>query len=115
MEQELSNLIVQNSDIDTYITRFIELSLMCARMISLEGMKIARFIWGLTSLIQGNVIAANPETFDSAKRLAKKLYDHNNKKGSKAKESEDKKEVEGKKKDDNRKGRNNKRKGRQRT
>ena len=72
-----------------------------------EGKKIERFIWGLTSPIQGNVIAANPETFDSAKRLAKKLYDHNNKKGDKPME------TKGKKESDNKKGKNNKRKGRQ--
>ena len=76
-------------------------------MITSEGKKIERFIWGLTPPIQGNVIAANPETFDSAKRLAKKLYDHNNKKGEKPVETEVKKE------NDSKKGKNNKRKGRQ--
>ncbi|XP_052620971.1 uncharacterized protein LOC122194852 [Lactuca sativa] len=54
----------------------------------------------------GNVIAAKPETFDSAKRLVKKQYDHNHKKGEKPAETEDKKE------NDNKKGKNNKRKGR---
>ncbi|CAH1422256.1 unnamed protein product [Lactuca virosa] len=76
-------------------------------MITSEGKKIERFIWGLTPPIEGNVIAANPETFDSAKRLAKKLYEHNNKKGEKAGETESKKE------NDNKKGKNNNRKGRQ--
>ncbi|XP_023755609.1 uncharacterized protein LOC111904062 [Lactuca sativa] len=61
MEQELWNLTVRNSDIDAYISRLTELSLLCP----------------------GNVTAANPENFDSAKRLANKLYDHNNKKGKK--------------------------------
>ncbi|KAL7609626.1 uncharacterized protein LOC128132832 [Lactuca sativa] len=54
-----------------------------------------------------NVSAAKPETFDSAKRLAKKLYEYNNKKGEKPAE------IEGKKENDNKKGKNNKRKGRQ--
>ncbi|XP_023757311.1 uncharacterized protein LOC111905823 [Lactuca sativa] len=76
-------------------------------MNSSERKKIERFIWGLTSPIQRNVIAAKPETFDSDKRLAKKLYDHNNKNSRKPAE------VEGKKEDDNKKGKNNKRKGRQ--
>ena len=107
MEQELWNLTVWNADIDAYISRFSELSLLCPGMITSEGKKIERFIWGLTYPIQGNVIAANPETFDSAKRLAKKLYDHNNKKGEKPAETEAKKESDGKK------GKNNKRKGRQ--
>ena len=65
---------------------------MCPGMITSEGKKIERFIWGLNTPIQGNVIAANQETYDSAKRLAKKLYDHGNKKGAKAGETEGKKE-----------------------
>ena len=51
--------------------------------------------------IQGNVIVANPETFDSAKRLAQKLYDHGNKKGAKTAETEAKKEGNNKKNGDN--------------
>ena len=51
------------------------------------------------------MIAANPTTYDSAKRLAKKLYDHDNKKGAKAGEAEVKKEGY------NKKGKKNKRKG----
>ncbi|KAL7583922.1 uncharacterized protein LOC111918058 [Lactuca sativa] len=105
MEQELWNLTVQNSNIDAYISRFNELSLLCPGMITLEEKKIERFIWGLTEPIQGNVIAENPKTFDSAKRLAKKLYDHGNKKGAKIVVAEVKKEEE------NKKGKNNKRKG----
>ncbi|KAL7606409.1 hypothetical protein Lser_V15G17637 [Lactuca serriola] len=66
-----------------------------------------RYRCGLTAPIQGNVTAANSETFDSVKRLAKKLYDHGNKKGAKTVEVEIKKEGEGKK------GKNNKRKGKQ--
>ena len=104
MEQELWDLTVRNSDIDAYISKFSELSLLCPGMITSKGKKIERFIWGLTSPIQGNVIAAKPETFDSAKRLAKKLYDHNNKKGDKSME------IEGKKENDKKKGKNNKRK-----
>ncbi|KAL7587651.1 hypothetical protein Lser_V15G40250 [Lactuca serriola] len=82
LEQELWNITVQNSDIDVCITRFSELSLLCPGMITSEKKKIERFIWGLTAPIQGNVIAANPTTYDSAKRLAKKLYDHGNKRGA---------------------------------
>ncbi|XP_023759311.1 uncharacterized protein LOC111907736 [Lactuca sativa] len=55
----------------------------------------------------GNVIAANPESFHNTKRLAKKLYDQNNKRGEKVGEAESKKEC------DNKKGKNNKRKGQQ--
>ena len=90
LEQELWNLTVQNSDIDTYISRFNELSLLCPSMITSEGKKVERFIWGLTPPIQGNVIASKPKTYDSAKRLDKKLYDHNDKKSTKTIEGESK-------------------------
>ena len=70
-------------------------------MITSLGKKIEQFIWGLTSLIKGNVIAANPETFDNAKRLAQKLYDHGNKKGAKTTMTETKKEGDNYKNKDN--------------
>ncbi|KAL7616236.1 hypothetical protein Lser_V15G04375 [Lactuca serriola] len=40
MEQELWNLTVRNSDIDAYISRFSELTLLCPDMITSEGKKI---------------------------------------------------------------------------
>ncbi|CAH1451841.1 unnamed protein product [Lactuca virosa] len=108
LEQELCNLTVQNSDIDVYISRFNELVLLYPGMITSEGNKVERFIWGLTPPIQGNVIASKPETYDSAKRLAKKLYDHDDKKSTKATEGESKQEGGNKKNWDNkRKGRQN--------
>ena len=70
-------------------------------MITLEGKKIEKFIWGLTPPIQGNVIATNQETFDSTKRLAHKLYDHDNKKGAKTTMTEAKKEGNNKKNGEN--------------
>ena len=94
MKLELWNLIIQNSYIDAYISRFSELSLLYLGMITYEGKKIERFIWGSTSPIQGNVIAANPDMYDSAKTLAKKLYDHGNKKGVKIVDTENKKRKE---------------------
>ena len=69
-----------------------------------KGKKVERFIWGITPPIQGNVIVANPSTFDSAKRLVQKLYDHGDKKGTKTSDAETKKE------DNNNKNWGNKRK-----
>ncbi|KAL7603125.1 hypothetical protein Lser_V15G18833 [Lactuca serriola] len=45
-------------------------------MINPESKKIERFIWGLTQLTKGNVLAAKPDTYDSAKCLAQTLIDH---------------------------------------
>lgn len=72
-EQELWNLTVQNSDIDTYISRFIELSLLCPRMISSEWMKTEQFVWGLTSPIQGNVIFCKSGDFQQHQEIRKEV------------------------------------------
>lgn len=45
-------------------------------MVTLKNKKVERYIWGLSSQIQGHVLASNPSTFDSAKRLAQRLIDH---------------------------------------
>ena len=45
-------------------------------MVTLESKKVERYIWELTPRTHGNVLATNPLTFDSAKRLAQTLKDH---------------------------------------
>ena len=40
LEQELRNLTVQNSDIDAYISRYGDLSLLCPRMITSKGKRL---------------------------------------------------------------------------
>lgn len=72
---------MEGSDIEEYIARFRYMAILCPKMITLEGKKIERLIWGLSPLIQGSVIAADPTTFDSAKRLAQKIIDHGVQKG----------------------------------
>ena len=63
-------------DISAYTTRFSDLALLCSGMVTSESNKVERYICGLTPPTQGNVLAANPLTFDSAKRLAHTLIDH---------------------------------------
>ena len=70
LEQQLCNLTMKDSDIAAYTARFSDLAILCPGMVTSESKKVERYIWGLTPPIQGNVIAANPLTFDSAKRLA---------------------------------------------
>ena len=67
---------MKGSDITTYTSRFDDLALLCPGMVTPESKKIERFIWGLTQPMKGNVIAARPDTYDSAKRLAQILIDH---------------------------------------
>ena len=58
------------SDIVAYTDRFSDLATLCPEMVTPESKKIERYIWHLSSQIQGNVLASNLTTFDSAKRLA---------------------------------------------
>lgn len=81
LEQELWNLTMNCSDIEAYTARFSDLAILCPRMITSERKKVERFIWGLSTQIQGNVTDANLTTFDSAKRLAQKLIEHGIRKG----------------------------------
>lgn len=76
LESQLWNLTMKGSDIDTYTTRFKDLSVLCLHMVTPELKKVERYIWGLPSPIQGNVEDAEPSTFDSAKRLAHRLVTH---------------------------------------
>ena len=76
LENELWNLKMKGSDIASYTSRFDDLALLCPGMVTPESKKIERFIWGLTQPTKGNVIAAKPDTYDSAKCLAQTLIDH---------------------------------------
>ena len=105
LEQELWNLTMSDSNIEAYIARFSDLAILCPGMITSKSKKVECFIWGLTPPIQGNVIAANPTTFDSVKHLAQKLYDHGLQKGMTTSD------IEPKKGNDNKTNMGNKRKG----
>ena len=76
LEQELLELTMVGSDIVTSTYRFSDLAALCPGMVTLESKKIERYIWGLTAPIQGDVLSSNPTTFDSTKRLAQRLIDH---------------------------------------
>ena len=67
---------MKGSDIASYMARFCDLALLCMGMVTPESKKIERYIWGLMPPTQGNVLAARPTTFDSAKCLAQTLIDH---------------------------------------
>ncbi|KAI3708814.1 hypothetical protein L2E82_38287 [Cichorium intybus] len=82
LEQELWNLTMKGSDITTYTNRFNDLATLCPSMVTPESVKVERYIWGLSPLIQGNVESASPATFDSAKRLAQRLVDHGVRQGT---------------------------------
>ena len=76
LEQELWNLKMKGSEIAAYTAGFSDLALLYPGMVTLESKKVERYIWGLTPPTQGNVLAAKPLTFDSAKRMAETIIDH---------------------------------------
>ena len=73
---------MKDSDIASYTSRFGDLDILCPGMVPTESKKVERYIQGLSPRIQGNVIVANPLTFDGAKRLAQTLVDHGVRQGS---------------------------------
>lgn len=76
IEQELWSLTMKGSDIPSYTTRFSDSVVLCLEMVTAEITTVERYIWGLSPRIQGNVVFANPSTFDSDKHLAQTLVDH---------------------------------------
>lgn len=76
LQHELWNLKMKGSDIAAYTARFCDLALLYPGMVTPETKKIERYIWGLTQPTKGNVLAARPTKFESAKDLAKTLIDH---------------------------------------
>ena len=68
--------MMKGSDIVASTTRFSDLDLLCPGMVNPERKKVERFILGLTPLTQGNVLATNQLTFDSAKHPTQILIDH---------------------------------------
>ena len=75
LDHDLWNLTMVSLDIVTYTDRFSDLAALCPGMVTLESKKVERYILGLPSPIQGNILALKPLTFDIAKRLAQTLVD----------------------------------------
>nr|KAJ0212037.1 hypothetical protein LSAT_V11C400208970 [Lactuca sativa] len=78
MEEELWNLTMEDSAINAYTARFNDLAVMCLALETLEYKKIERYIWGLVPQVKGMVIASNPTTIDSTKRIAYQLTNTKN-------------------------------------
>ncbi|GJU31939.1 putative reverse transcriptase domain-containing protein [Tanacetum coccineum] len=71
MEQELWNLTLKGDDIETYINRFHELSLMCPELVPTENKKIKKFIKGFPERIKGNITSSKPSSLHDAVNMAK--------------------------------------------
>ncbi|GKB05137.1 reverse transcriptase domain-containing protein [Tanacetum coccineum] len=75
LENEFWNLCIKETDVASYTRRFLELTLLCSRMVPKENDKIKRFIWGLPNNIKGNVTSSKPVRLQDAIRMANGLMD----------------------------------------
>ncbi|GJW66080.1 putative reverse transcriptase domain-containing protein [Tanacetum coccineum] len=75
MEQELWNLTLKGDDIDAYINRFHELSLMCPELVPTEKKKIKKFIKGFPERIKGNITSSRPTSLHDAVNMARELVE----------------------------------------
>nr|GEV87426.1 hypothetical protein [Tanacetum cinerariifolium] len=93
IESELWNLAVKNNDLVAYTQRFLELTMMCTKMVPEEEDRVEKFIGGLPDNIQRNVIATEPTRLQDADRIANNLMDQKLK-GYGVKNAENKKRLE---------------------
>ncbi|GJT86646.1 hypothetical protein Tco_1068363 [Tanacetum coccineum] len=63
MEQELWNLTLKGDDIETYINRFHELSLMCPELVPTENERESRIIQSFPEGIKGNNLHQTTSSF----------------------------------------------------
>nr|GFC46026.1 reverse transcriptase domain-containing protein [Tanacetum cinerariifolium] len=75
MENELWNLKVKEYNNMAYTQRFIELALMCPRMVEPKRVKVDAYIRGLTDNIKGEVASSKPANLNEAVRMAHKLME----------------------------------------
>nr|GEZ68177.1 hypothetical protein [Tanacetum cinerariifolium] len=92
MESELWNLTVKNNDLAAYTQRFLELTMMCTKMVLVKEDRVEKFIGGLPDNIQRNV-ATEPMRLQDAVRIANNLMDQKLK-GYAVKNAENKRRLE---------------------
>ncbi|GKB14493.1 reverse transcriptase domain-containing protein [Tanacetum coccineum] len=75
LEDELYDLTVKGNDLETYIRRFRELTVLCPNMVPNTEKLMESFIGGLPQNIEGNVTASKPQTLEEATNIAQRLMD----------------------------------------
>ncbi|KAJ9566126.1 hypothetical protein OSB04_002092 [Centaurea solstitialis] len=73
LEAELWHHEMKGNDITTYTTRFHELAKLVPHLVTPEQNRVDRYVWGLSSVIRGNVTEADPKTLQEAVNLANRL------------------------------------------
>nr|GEU30949.1 putative reverse transcriptase domain-containing protein [Tanacetum cinerariifolium] len=75
LDIELWNLKVKGTDVLSYNQRFQGLALMCSRIFLEESDEVEKYVGGLLDMIQGSVMASNPNTMQDAIEFATELMD----------------------------------------
>ncbi|KAJ9545153.1 hypothetical protein OSB04_024860 [Centaurea solstitialis] len=73
LEVELWHHEMKGSDINTYTTRFHELAKLVPHLVTPEQNRVDRYVWGLSSVIRGNVTAVDLQPLQEAVNLATRL------------------------------------------
>ncbi|GKF93967.1 hypothetical protein Tco_0283667, partial [Tanacetum coccineum] len=66
---------MKGNDLTAYTRRFLELVLLCTRLVPSKEDKVERFVGGLPQNIQGNVIVVEPTKLQDAIRIANNLME----------------------------------------
>ncbi|GJR06499.1 reverse transcriptase domain-containing protein, partial [Tanacetum coccineum] len=82
LETELWNHAMVRAGHAAYTDRFHELARLVLHLVTLEGKKIKRYVYGLASQIQGMVAATEPKTIQKAVQIAGTLTDEALRNGS---------------------------------
>ncbi|GKA47587.1 reverse transcriptase domain-containing protein [Tanacetum coccineum] len=75
LETELWNHAMVGASHVAYTNRFHELARLVSHLVTLEGKKIERYVYGLAPQIRGIVVATEPKTIQKAVQLAGTLTD----------------------------------------
>nr|GEV90180.1 reverse transcriptase domain-containing protein [Tanacetum cinerariifolium] len=82
LETELWNYIMVGDSHATYTNRFHELARLVPHLVTPEGKRIERYVYGLAPQIQGMVAATKPKTIQKAMQIADTLTDEALRNGS---------------------------------
>ncbi|GJZ26367.1 reverse transcriptase domain-containing protein [Tanacetum coccineum] len=94
LEIELWNHAMVGAGHAAYTDRFHELARLVPHLVTREGKRIERYVYGLASQIQGMVVATEPKTIQKAVQIAGTLTDKALRNGS-IKKNPEKRENEG--------------------
>ncbi|GJX45711.1 putative reverse transcriptase domain-containing protein [Tanacetum coccineum] len=82
LKTELWNHVMVGAGHGAYTDRFHELAMLVPHLVTLESMKIERYVYGLAPHIHGMVVATEPKTVQKAEQISGALTDEAIRSGS---------------------------------